>query len=810
MLQSRPVPEARESDKDDDLERLRAVVRANPRSTTFVALAHALCDAGKDDEAEDVCRQGLAQHPRLTTGQVALGRALLARKRLREAQEVLVEAAKSSPEHGDAFRWLGEVVLERGDRDRARIILEYAEELSPSATVVGALLTRAGGNPLPRAVRPKTDFEHTRVGDARALAQRMHEDPPQDSSVEGEERSTPVVDGRKLDEPAPPPGLGATAAELRARAEARGRDQTRDPAHGRAGEQTEPETIPFPPPEPGGRRDSEAGVTAAPGPGASGPLAAPLDGGLLGRWRRSPPALRYGGPAVVVVGVLALAVGLRSDDPQPPPVPQASPVTPPEAPPVPLDFLPAIDDGGLERLQEARARGKQIPPGRAADADALAQLAMVNALLASEHGQPTVADATEVAEAAEKLVPPTPARRALLEGARALVALAGGRLPEAQAAGQRAVEAGVAPLEAEASRLAHLARGRVKHLRGEVEAAAEDLEIAARGGAGRPRLALAVLARAALTLDTGEAAVATTLLEELTAARKDLLSGRLLLAEARRAVSAPAPAEDLQKDCREQGRESPVLRSQCAVEGAVANRLAGDRAAALKAARVAVAASRRQVQVNARAVAQGALVLVSLGDVDGASDALRRIREETEPAFPPRAQAELAVAFSRGEPMKDMKNDQDARVLARPGSPDARLLAARMALARGGPKELAAHLGDGHREALAQDPDLRFLASLTEEGKLDPDLRKQIAQRSDQGSSLASYVLGRHELAAGNKKAAAQWLALALKGHGDTCEAARLLLSIEARDRPSALRQTARVARVVRGRNGGCLHVRAP
>jgi tetratricopeptide (TPR) repeat protein len=731
----------------------------------------------------------------LTTGQVALGRALLARRRLSEAQEVLIEAAKSSPEHGDAFRWLGEVVLERGDRERARTILEYAEELSPSVAAVGTLLTRAGGKPLPRTVRPKTDFEHTRVGDARALAQRMHEDPP----GAGEEPSTPVVDARNVEGPAPL-GLGATAAELRARAESRGR--------GEPNEETEPETIPFPAVDERGdnetRREAEAeaGVTAAPGPGASGPLAAPLAGGLIARWRRAHVAVRYGGPILVAAGLLALAVGLRSDDPLPTPVTVATPLPAPEAPPVRLDFLPAIEDGGLERLQEARAQGKRIPPGPAGDADALAQLSMVNALLASEHGQPSAADADEAASASEKAEPPTTARRALLEGARALTALATGRLSEAQATGQRAVEAGVAPLEAEASRLAHLARGRVKHLRGEVEGAAEDLEVATRGAAGRPRLALAVLARAALTLDIGEPAVATPLLEELTAARKDLLIGRLLLAEARRAVSAPAAADDLARDCREQGRDSPVLRAQCAVEGAVANRLAGDRAAALKAARAAVAGARRQV--NARAVAQGALALASLGDIDGASDALRRIREETEPAFPPRALAELAVAFSRGEAVTEVA------ILARPSSPDARLLAARVALARGGPKGLAAHLAGGPREALEQDLDLGFVASLAEEGKLEGNLRKQIALRSDQGSSLASYVLGRHELAAGNKKAAAQWLALALKGHGDSCEAARLLLSIDARDRPAALRQTARVVRVVRGRNGACVHVRSP
>ena len=111
---------ATDRDSEEGLERLRAVVRANPRSTTFVALAHALCDAGRDDEAEEVCRAGpgAAPAPGDRAGGAGAGPARSA-GRLREAQEVLVDAAKSNPEHGDAFRWLGELGLARGRR-RAR------------------------------------------------------------------------------------------------------------------------------------------------------------------------------------------------------------------------------------------------------------------------------------------------------------------------------------------------------------------------------------------------------------------------------------------------------------------------------------------------------------------------------------------------------------------------------------------------------------------------------------------------------------------------------------------------------------------
>jgi hypothetical protein len=56
----------------------------------------------------------------------------------------------------------------------------------------------------------------------------------------------------------------------------------------------------------------------------------------------------------------------------------------------------------------------------------------------------------------------------------------------------------------------------------------------------------------------------------------------------------------------------------------------------------------------------------------------------------------------------------------------------------------------------------------------------------------------------GNKKKAAERLAKALQGHGDSCEAAHLLLQIDRKQRPSAVNSEAKVARLVRGRNGGC------
>ena len=724
---------ATDRDSEDSLERLRTVVRANPRSTTFVALAHALCDAGRDDEAEEVCRQGLGQHPRLVTGQVALGRALLQRGRLREAQDVLVDAAKSSPEHGDAFRWLGELGLRKGDAEHARPILEYAEELMPTDAQVADLLVRSGGKPLPRVSRPKTDFEHTRVGNARKLAERMHEDPPTPPTTVSR------VDPADLDDKTP-------AVTLR-------EDGTVDPA-------------------------AQARAKSA-----------ARDGGLLQRLRALPRWQRLVLAAAPVVAVVVLVVRLLPDGKSSaPPAPVAQ--APAQAPaPPPVDFKTAIAGGTLDGLQDARAKGKRLLATQALDPDGAAALALVNALLASEHGQSTVSDAEEAAAVA-LAGKPVLARTGLAESARALAALAAGRLQQAKEAVGRARTA--APDLAEA----RFASGRVNVHLGALDEARADLEAATKAA---PKLTMARLDLAALRVDTGEAKAAIPELEALLAADKDLLRARLLLAEARRAAMMPPAGDEnasLREACREGRRDSRVLRAACAFDQAAAARLAGDRGEALKSARAAVAGRGRHV--NVRAVAQGVLMMATLGDVDNAGEAMRKIREETEAAFVPRAWADMAAALARADKLAATD------LLDRPSGPEARFLVARAAFSQGGPKALGEALKKLGPEAAEFDPDLRVFATLVDEGKLSDETRKQLQDTAEKGNSLASYVLGRHALAMGNKRKAAERLSKALQGHGDSCEAAHLLLQIDRKQRPSTVNSEAKVVRLVRGRNAGC------
>jgi tetratricopeptide (TPR) repeat protein len=756
-------------DTEDGLLRLRAVVRANPRSTAFVALAHALSDLGRDDEAEEISRTGLAQHPNLVTGQVALGRALIGRGRLREAQEQLVEAARANPEHGDVFRWLGELILRRGQAPQARALLEYAEELLPSDGRVAELLLAAGGAPQPKVARPRTDFEDTKVGDIRKLAERMHEDPPPAPAANSNGagaggKARPVTEESVTSEfepraPRNRPGdsAGKNGAVARSAAKTASKSGT-DPDKPRA--------------------------TTAVGRGTAARVRR--------LWGDGGPALRWGAvgaAALILAGLTWLLAPSRA--------PHSAVVAPvanvPGKPMVAaVDMTAAIAAGSLEGLATVRALGKQLLDKPDSDPDQLAAAGFASALLAGDYGVPGTSDALELATAAAKAVPPRPARVALVEATRSLVAVSAGHLGEAQAAAGRALAA--VPEAAEGL----LAAGRVMLRQGKIA----DARAALAKAVGRvPVIAAAALDRAAAAIDAGDADAAATELGGLLA-RQDDLRAHLILAEAERLAGKPISAgvaKAVKERCREEGAKSPIMRTSCAAENAQALRLAGDRPSALRAARAATAGGGR----NPRALAHGALVLANLGEIEAASDAIRKIRDDTGPGFVPRMFAQLAVSLGKGD-----LPDGTAQFPAAIG-PESRLVLARLAFARGGVQALAAFLGQLPAGVVDGDPDLSSLAVLAgSEGEkpIDPRSQTLLEERAEKGAGIAAYVLGRLALRSGDGKTAALRLTRAVQTSPDACEAARLLLTIDKKARPAAAATDAKVVALLRGHNGGCAH----
>lgn len=107
------------------------------------SLARDLLDASRHADASDVVDKALKQSPE--DGQLLLldGRARFAGGDLLGAQAALLKAARALPRDKEPFRWLGEVLLKRGDPGRAVKVLQRARAIDPNDRAIHLLEERA-------------------------------------------------------------------------------------------------------------------------------------------------------------------------------------------------------------------------------------------------------------------------------------------------------------------------------------------------------------------------------------------------------------------------------------------------------------------------------------------------------------------------------------------------------------------------------------------------------------------------------------------------------------------------------------------
>ncbi len=113
------------------IKSLQELLRKEPSSPRFVELANLLQDAGRVEEAIEVCQQGLRFHPDSAPGIRAQGRALMLAGRLQEAQTVLLGLLKTSRDDARAMLLITDVLLQKADPGRARAMLRHASKLLP-------------------------------------------------------------------------------------------------------------------------------------------------------------------------------------------------------------------------------------------------------------------------------------------------------------------------------------------------------------------------------------------------------------------------------------------------------------------------------------------------------------------------------------------------------------------------------------------------------------------------------------------------------------------------------------------------------
>lgn len=117
--------------------------RGGPAVKEASSLALELLEAARAEEAVEVCARGLAIDPDAIALRVLQGRIWLKRGDLIRAQQLLLATAQAFPEDLEAYRWLGEVLLERGDPRRALRVLERAEIIDPNDSNIAALKEQA-------------------------------------------------------------------------------------------------------------------------------------------------------------------------------------------------------------------------------------------------------------------------------------------------------------------------------------------------------------------------------------------------------------------------------------------------------------------------------------------------------------------------------------------------------------------------------------------------------------------------------------------------------------------------------------------
>lgn len=109
-----------------DLEELYARWRARPDASTTKPLCDALLREGRPDliaEVGEFVRKELGKNGELL---VQSARLYLQHNRLADAQAALVSAGKVAPRDVAVYRWLGEVLLRRGDAERAERVFDKA------------------------------------------------------------------------------------------------------------------------------------------------------------------------------------------------------------------------------------------------------------------------------------------------------------------------------------------------------------------------------------------------------------------------------------------------------------------------------------------------------------------------------------------------------------------------------------------------------------------------------------------------------------------------------------------------------------
>ena len=113
----------------DPIDELVQRWKQSPSSSATIALCDALRGSARAALVLQIGEFSAQRHANDIGVMLAIARMYVAGGRLSEAQAVLVAAGKIAPREPDVYRWLGEVLVRRGDAERGEKVLERALQL---------------------------------------------------------------------------------------------------------------------------------------------------------------------------------------------------------------------------------------------------------------------------------------------------------------------------------------------------------------------------------------------------------------------------------------------------------------------------------------------------------------------------------------------------------------------------------------------------------------------------------------------------------------------------------------------------------
>jgi tetratricopeptide (TPR) repeat protein len=104
------------------IEKLKDIVRDNPDSRLFLALAEELRKRGEAEEAMTVLTKGISSNPTLVSARLTLGRWHFRDGRLADAKKEFGKVLELSPDDKFAARYLREIEGQKEDKNTKLVI----------------------------------------------------------------------------------------------------------------------------------------------------------------------------------------------------------------------------------------------------------------------------------------------------------------------------------------------------------------------------------------------------------------------------------------------------------------------------------------------------------------------------------------------------------------------------------------------------------------------------------------------------------------------------------------------------------------